>query len=182
MADPRSDVAERYASAFFDLAREEGAVEALEGDMRTLRQAYGDSTDLRRLALSPAIPAEEKKRGIEAILSGAGAHPLTRNLLLLMADKGRLFALDGVAAAFLDMASKARGEVTAEAIAAHELSADQARELRAQIEQAIGKRVNLETRVDPALLGGLVVKVGSRMMDSSLKTKLSRLQARLRAA
>lgn len=182
MVQTRSDIAERYASAFFDLAVEERAQDALESDMRDLRAALADSADLRRLAASPVIGTEDKARAMAAVLDKAGAHPLTRNLVALLSKNARLFALDGVAAAFIDRAAKARGEVSAEAVTAHELTPEQHTALRAQIEQSVGKAVNLETRVDPSLLGGLVVKVGSRMLDSSLKTKLSRLQGRLAKA
>ena len=182
MVQTRSDVAERYASAFFDLAQDEGAQDALESDMRDLRRALSESADLRRLAASPVIDADDKARAMAAVLDKGGAHPLTRNLVALLAKNARLFALDGVAAAFLDRAAKARGEVSAEAITAHELTDEQHKALRAQIEKSVGKAVNLETRVDPSLLGGLIVKVGSRMLDSSLKTKLARLQSRLAQA
>lgn len=182
MVETRSDVADRYASAFFDLAREEGAHDALEGDMRAIRQALTESPDLRRLAASPVIDASDKARAMGAVLDQAGAHQLTKNLIQLLAKNARLFALDGVASAFLDRAAKARGEVSAEAISAHPLTDEQRTSLRAQIEQSVGKAVNLETRVDESLLGGLIVKVGSRMLDSSLKTKLARLETRLASA
>ena len=182
MVQIRSDIAERYASAFFELAREEGVLDALEGDMRDLRRALDGSADLRRLAASPVIDADDKARAMAALLERSGAHPLTGNLVALLARNARLFVLDGVAAAFLDRAAKARGEVSAEAVTAHELTDEQRAALRAQIEQSVGKAVNLETRVDPSLLGGLVVKVGSRMLDSSLRTKLARLQGRLARA
>ena len=182
MAELRSDVAERYASAFFDLAKEQGQTEALERDMRALTDALAQSDDLRRLVRSPVFDADEKRRGMNAVLGRMGAHDLTRNLVGLLVRNGRLFALSGIARAFVDLAAKDRGEVAAEAITAHPLSAEQDAELRRQIAQAVGREVNLTTRVDPELLGGLIVKVGSRMMDSSLRTKLSRLQTRLRAA
>ncbi|WP_031550684.1 F0F1 ATP synthase subunit delta [Parvularcula oceani] len=182
MSDDRSEVAQRYASAFFDLAKEQDVVPALESDMRGLRGALSQSDDLRRLVASPVFDADEKTRGMKAVLDKMGAHALTQNLVGLLARNGRLFALDGIARAFLDQAAKSRGEVSAEAVSAHPLSADQTTALRAQIEAAVGKAVNLETKTDPSLLGGLIVKVGSRMMDSSLRTKLSRLHGRLKEA
>ena len=182
MAELRSDVAERYASAFFDLAKEQGQTEALERDMRGVTDALAESDDLRRLVRSPAFDADQKRRGMTAVLDRMGAHGLTKNLIGLLVRNGRLFALPGIARAFTDLAAKDRGEVAAEAVTAHPLSPEQDAELRRQIAQAVGREVNLTTRVDPDLLGGLVVKVGSRMMDSSLRTKLSRLQARLKAA
>ena len=182
MAEIRSDVAERYASAFFDLAKEEGQVGALEADMRGLAEAIGGSDDLARLVRSPVFDAEDKRRGMNAVLERMGANGLTRNLVALLVKNGRLFALEGVARAFLDLAAKDRGEVSAEATTAHPLSPEQDAELRRQIAQAVGREVNLTTKVDPDLLGGLVVKVGSRMMDSSLRTKLARLRTRLTTA
>lgn len=182
MTDARNEVAERYASAFFDLAGEENNGDALERDMRALRAAIGESPELRAFLRSPVYDAEDKRRAMDAILDKLGADGLTKNLVALMADKGRLFALDGVAKAYLDKAAKARGEVSAEAISAHPLTDEQIAALRGQIEQAVGKSVNLEAKTDPSLLGGLIVKVGSRMMDSSLRTRLARLHTRLREA
>jgi F-type H+-transporting ATPase subunit delta len=182
MTDARNEVAERYASAFFDLAGEENKGEALERDMRALRAVIDESEELRALLRSPVYDAEDKRRALDAILDKLGADALTRNLIALMAQKGRLFALDGAAKAYLDMAAKARGEVSAEAISAHPLTDEQIAALRGQIEQAVGKSVNLEAKTDPSLLGGLIVKVGSRMLDSSLRTRLARLHTRLREA
>ncbi|MBB4657757.1 F0F1 ATP synthase subunit delta [Parvularcula dongshanensis] len=182
MQDDRAAVAERYAGAFFDLAREQDAIAPLEEDMKGLRAAMSSSEDLRRLALSPVFESEDKTRGMTAVLDRMGAHALTRNLVLLLIRNGRLFAMDGVARAFLERAAAARGEVAAEAVSAHPLSEEQEAALRAEIGRAVGKDVNLTTQVDPSLLGGLIVKVGSRMMDNSLKTKLNRLHARLKEA
>ena len=176
------DVAARYARAFYELARDEGALEAVEADMKDLRRLMAESADLRRLARSPVLGADDKARGLDAVLEKAGAHPLTRKLGGLLARNARLFALDDVAKAFLDRAAEDRGEVTAEAVSAAPLTPEQDKELRAQIERAVGRQVNLVTSVDPSLLGGLIVKVGSRMMDSSLRTKLSRLSTRLKEA
>ena len=182
MSDARSDVAERYASAFFDLAKDEGRIQPLERDLGELHASLLESEDLRRLVQSPVFDAAEKKRGMDALLTRMNADPLTRNLISLLIKNGRLFVLQGLARAFMDLAAKDRGEVSAEAVTAHPLSPEQDAELRRQIAQAVGREVNLTTRVDPSLLGGLIVKVGSRMMDSSLRTKLNRLHGRLRAA
>lgn len=182
MSDARQDVADRYAGAFFELSQEEGVTPKVEDDMRAIRAALTESVDLQRLVVSPVFEPSDKAKALDAILAKQGAQPLTRNLIGLMARNGRVFALDGVAKAFLARAAKQRGEVAAEAVSAHPLTDEQTKALRAQIEGSVGKSVNLETRVDPSLLGGLIVKVGSRMMDSSLKTKLGRLQARLTEA
>ena len=175
-----SDVAQRYAAAFFDLAREENQVEALEGDLAAIGRALDESAELRALVASPVYSRDEKEAAIGAIL--ADANPLTRNLAALMARNGRLQALPGVIAEFNRLAAESRGEVPAEAITAVPLNDDQQKRLRAEIEASLGKAVNLNTRVDESLLGGLIVKVGSKMVDSSLRTKLTRLKMAMKEA
>lgn len=175
-----SGVATRYASAFFDLASEAGRVEALEADLAAIGTALEDSAELRALVSSPVYSREEQERAITAIL--ADADPLTRNLAALMAKNGRLYALQGVIAEFARLAAAARGEISAEAVTAVPLGDDQQKRLRAEIEASVGKAVNLQTRVDEALLGGLIVKVGSKMVDSSLRTKLTRLKMAMKEA
>ena len=182
MADARSEIAERYASALFELADEQGAAAAVEADLDALLRAYHESADLKRLIQSPAFSSEAKLQGCAALLEKAGAHPLTLNFGRLLARNGRLAVLANVIAAFKRIAAEARGEVTAEVVSAHPLSDDQANELKTQIRASIGKDVALQTRTDPDLLGGLIVKIGSRMIDSSLKTRLARLRARLKEA
>jgi len=175
-----SEVAQRYASAFFDLAKDEGKLDTLESDLAAIGKAIDDSDELRALISSPVYSREEKEGAITAIL--ANADPLTRNLAALMARNGRLFALPGVIVAFRQLAAESRGEVAAEAVSAVALSDDQQKRLRAEIEASIGKAVNLQTRVDEKLLGGLIVKVGSKMIDSSLRTKLTRLKMAMKEA
>lgn len=182
MADARSDVAERYAAAFFELAKEEGAIAPLETDLTTLETAVADSEDLRRLLNSPIIESDVKLSGVKALLDKMGAHQLTQNLLAVLGQNNRLAALADVAAVFRRIAADDRGEVSAEAISARPLSDEQSKALRGQIESSVGKAVNLKTSVDATLLGGLIVKVGSRMIDSSLRTKLNRLQQTLKEA
>lgn len=182
MADARSDIVERYATAFFELARDENALDALEKDLAALAAALGDSADLQRLVSSPVFDADTKKAAFAALLEKAGAHQLTQNFVALLATNGRLAVLAEVISTFRAKAADHRGEVGAEATSAHPLTADQTKELRAQIEASVGKTVNLDTKVDASLLGGLIVKVGSRMIDSSLRTKLNRLQQTLKEA
>ena len=182
MADQRSEIAERYAEAFFELAQDEGKAPATEQDLDALRAAYDDSEDFRRLVLSPAFSSDQKTAGIAAVLEKGGADQLTRNFGQLLAKNGRLSLLLTAIAEFKRIAAEARGEVSAEVVSAHPLSDDQVAELKTQIGASVGKDVTLDTRTDPDLLGGLVVKVGSRMIDSSLKTKLARLRARLKEA
>ncbi|MEM9170111.1 MAG: F0F1 ATP synthase subunit delta [Pseudomonadota bacterium] len=174
--------AERYAEALFDLAKGEGALDDVEKNMRAIQNAIGESADFRAFLKSPVYAREQKSDAIEVLANNAGYHQLTKNFLGLLAQKGRLFALDGIAVAFLAMAAKDRGEVEAEATAAAPLDEEQVKRLRSEIEAVVGKAVNLETNVDPELLGGLVVKVGSTMIDTSLRTKLDKLKLAMKEA
>lgn len=182
MADQRSEIAERYASAFFELASEQGKTAEVEADLDALAQAFQDSEDLRRLIASPAFSAEAKMTGFSAMLEKAGAQDLTVNFGKLVTINGRLAALPSMISSFKAIAAEARGEVAAEVISAHPLSDEQTNELKAQLRASTGKDVTLDSRTDPDLLGGLIVKIGSRMIDSSLKTKLTRMRARLKEA
>ncbi|MEM6648874.1 MAG: F0F1 ATP synthase subunit delta [Pseudomonadota bacterium] len=182
MADAQSDVAERYATAFFELAAEQGAIDALEADLVAISQGLQESDDLRRLVASPVFDGEQKAHGFGAVLEKAGAHELTRNFIGLLARNNRLGVITDVIRVFRRLAADHRGEVSAQAISAHPLTEDQTKSLRSQIEASVGKAVNLGTHVEKDLLGGLIVKVGSRMIDSSLRTKLNRLQQTLKEA
>jgi F-type H+-transporting ATPase subunit delta len=175
-------IAERYCDALFELAREARALEAVEAEMAALAAAIAASRDLRTVLKSPVYDAEDQTRAVLAIAQKAGFSPLVLNFIGLVARNRRLFALADMAAAFQRRMSAQRGEVVAEAVSAAPLNEDQARRLRAEIERVVGKAVNLTSRVDPELLGGLVVKVGSTMIDSSLKTKLARLKSVMKEA
>jgi len=177
-----STAAGRYAEALFDLALEGNALDRVEADLKALASAIGASADLRAMLKSPVYDADAKARAIAAIADRAGASPLTKNFLGVVAKNRRLFALDGVIAAFRDRLAAHRGEVAAEAISAAPLNVDQAKRLRGEIERVVGKAVNLTVKVDPELLGGMVVKVGSTMIDSSLKTKLNKLKSVMKEA
>lgn len=175
-----SGVAERYASALFDLARDESALEAVEADVKQTQALLGDSADLRRLVRSPVFSAEEQERAIGAVLERAGIGRLVGNFLRLTARNRRLFALPEMLAAFQEMLARHRGEATAEVTSAHPLSEAQQAELRAAIKERLGKDVTIAARVNPAILGGLIVKVGSRMIDTSLRTKLMTMKTHLK--
>ncbi len=175
-----SGVAERYASALFELARDESAIERIEGELGQFSRMLDESADLRRLVQSPVFSAEEQERAIGAIADQAGISGLTGNLVRLVARNRRLFALPGIIKAFREMAARARGEVTAEVASAHPLSDAQVAALKEALKQKLGKDVTLEARVNPALLGGLVVKVGSRMIDTSLRTRLMSVKTQLK--
>jgi F-type H+-transporting ATPase subunit delta len=182
-SSPRvSGVALRYAEALFDLAIEYSALDTVAKDLAGLKKLIAISADFRSFLSSPVYDAEEKARSIDAVAAQAGVAPLTRNFLGVIAHNRRLFALDQIIEAFRQRLAVHRGEVTAEAIAAAPLSDDQARRLRGEIEGLVGKAVNLDLKVDPDLLGGMVVKVGSQMFDSSLRTKLNRLKSVMKEA
>lgn len=180
MADSRSEVAERYAEALFELALDEGALETAEADLKLIGKALDESEDLRRLIASPVFDRDVKADALSAVLEAAGASFTVKNFVKLLARNGRVSALGDVIAAFARRAADHRGEVSAEAVSAAPLTADQEKNLRQQIEASVGKQVNLTTRTDASLLGGLIVKVGSKMIDSSLRTKLNRLQQSLK--
>lgn len=177
-----STAAGRYAEALFDLALDGKSLEQVEADLKALSGAIGASADLRAMLKSPVYDADAKARAIAAIADKAGASPLTKNFLGVVAKNRRLFALEGVIAAFRERLAAHRGEVSAEAISAAPLNVDQTKRLRGEIERVVGKAVNLNLKVDPELLGGMVVKVGSTMIDSSLKTKLNKLKSVMKEA
>lgn len=166
----------RYATALFELAHESKVLDPVAADLAALDRMLAESEDLRRLVASPVITRDEQDRAMTAILASMGAHDLTRRVVGLMARKRRLFALADVIRAYRRLLAARRGEVAAEVTSAHALTADQHADLAAALKRALGREVAVETRVDPALIGGLVVQVGSRMIDNSLRTKLQRLQ------
>jgi F-type H+-transporting ATPase subunit delta len=177
---PVSGVAERYASALFDLARDESAIDRTEAELQALSAMIDASKDLARLIRSPAFSADEQSRAIGAIADRAGITGLTGNFLRLVARNRRLFALPGMIEAFRAMAAAERGEITAEVTSAQALSDEQAGALKAALKETLGKDVTLLAHVNPAILGGLVVKVGSRMVDTSLRTRLMSVKSHLK--
>lgn len=177
-----NEVAERYAQALFDLARDAGAVEAVRNDLRTLKAMLAESADLRRLAASPTWSAEDKGKAFVALAAEAGFHMLTAKFLGLLTHNGRAGALGAVIGAFERLWAKASGVVAAEVTSALPLADAQLAAVRAALRQSLGKDPEIETRVDPSILGGLKVKVGSRLFDASLKTKLDQLKFALKRA
>jgi len=173
---PVSAVARRYASALFELARQEGVVEAVERDLDAFQALVDESLDLKRLVVSPVFGAEEQVAGLAAVLTRAGIHGLAFNFLRLVAQNHRLFAAPEMVRAFRVLASEHRGETLAEVTSAEPLSDTHAGALSAALGEATGRTVRLKTSVDPSLIGGLIVKLGSRMIDTSLKTKLNSLR------
>lgn len=177
-----SGLAERYAAALFELAEERHALDAVAGDLRELRYMLHHSGDLGRLLRSPVLSREEQRRAILAIAKQAEMSPLTRDFLGVIAQNRRLFAAPAMIEAYLTKLAARRGEVTAEVTVAQPL--DEAREaaLTEQLRRAVGSRVAIDLKVDPKLLGGMIVKVGSRMVDASLSSRLQRLRMAMRAA
>ena len=179
---PTTGVAGRYAAALFDLARESNVLDAIESELQSLGASIDASGDLRGFLRSPVYDNADQMNAIAALADKAEFSPLTSNFLKLIAKNRRLFALEDMIKAFGALAAAARGEISAEAISAAPLSDDQSKALRHEIEAMVGKAVNLETRIDPDLLGGLIVKIGSQMIDASLKTKLNRLKSVMKEA
>ncbi len=177
-----ADVGARYAQALYDLAEQAGSVTAVEADLAGLAQMRAESLDFRRLLDSPTIGSDDKARGILAIADAAQVSPLTRKFLGLLGANGRVVALPAVASAFKRLAADKRGAIAAEVVTAVALTPAQRDGVAAALRQAIGRDPEMTTRVDPAILGGLRVKVGSRLFDTSLRTRLDQMRFALRRA
>jgi F-type H+-transporting ATPase subunit delta len=171
-----TQIARPYAAALFDLAKSEGALDAVEAGLNELQTLSGESDDFRRFLRSPVISADTKSGAVEAILGKANLNATVANFVKVVARNGRLFALPSIIKAFKALAAAERGEVSADVTSAAPLSAAQRKSLADTLKGKIGKTVTLTEHVDPSLIGGLVVKVGSQMIDSSLKTKLTAMK------
>jgi F-type H+-transporting ATPase subunit delta len=171
-----SGIAARYATALFDLALEAKGLKALEADVDGLDAAMTESADLRDLISSPVYRREDQAAAIAAIATKMKLAPLTANTLALMASKRRLFVLPQLVAVLRDKIAAEKGEVTAEVTSATKLTAAQAKSLTETLKARVGKTVKLKTAVDESLIGGLVVKLGSTMIDTSVKARLAALQ------
>jgi len=171
-----SGVAQRYASALLDLAEEQGVTADVERDLTGFEALLKDSADLDRLVKSPVFSAEEQLAAISALLDKAGITGLASNFMKLAAKNRRLFVLPGMIKAFRAQLAEKRGEQIAEVTSAAPLSDDHVAALKEALSSSTGKTVKVAAHVDPALIGGLVVKVGSRMIDASLRTKLNSLK------
>lgn len=169
-------MAGRYAAALFDLAKDEKQIPQVEADLVKFQSLLDMSEDLRRMVRSPVISSDEQGKAMTAVLAKAGIGGLAANFLKLIAGNRRLFAAPEIIKGYIALAAKGRGEVTAEVTSAAALNDSQLKTLQEALKVSVGKAVTMNTRVDPSLLGGLVVKVGSRMVDSSLRTKLQNLK------
>ena len=175
-----ASMAGRYAAALFELAKEERQLPQVEADLKAFQAMLDASADLRRLVRSPVISAEDQAKALTAILGRAGVSGLTANFFKLIARNRRLFAAADMIRDFRALLARERGEVSADVASAHTLTPEQLNALKDALRVQIGKDVQVNTRVDPNLLGGLVVKVGSRMIDSSLRTKLDNLKVAMK--
>ncbi len=171
-----TQIARPYAAALFDLAKSEGSIDAVEAGLNDLQKLASESEDFRRFLRSPVIAADAKAGVADTILAKAQANATVANFVKVVARNGRLFALPAIIKAFQGLTAAERGEVSADVTSAAPLSSAQLKSLADTLKGKIGKTVTLTEHVDPSLIGGLVVKVGSRMIDSSLKTKLTAMK------
>ncbi|MFM9935962.1 MAG: F0F1 ATP synthase subunit delta [Novosphingobium sp.] len=170
-----ASLAGRYAAALYDLAGEEGHVTAVEGDLDTLAEAVRESSDLAALLRNPEVSREAAAKAVDAVAALLKLSTLTRNFLGVLAANRRLASLPDVVRAFTAIAAAARGEVTAEVTTAHPLDEAQLAQLADKLKAREGRAVIVKAHVDPAILGGLVVQIGSRMIDGSIRTRLNSL-------
>jgi F-type H+-transporting ATPase subunit delta len=169
-------IAERYATALYDLADAGKQLDVVAGDLRDIRKMIGGSADLQRLIRSPLFDRDKQSGTMAAVMGKAGVADLTRRFVGVVAANRRLFALPEIIDGFLALLAHRRGEVTAQVTSANALDARHVEALTEQLRRVIGGKVSVDLKVDPGILGGLIVRVGSRMFDSSLRTKLQKMQ------
>ena len=177
-----SGVALRYASALFELAQEASSADAVAGDLDRFDQMIQASPDLQRLLRNPVFTAEEQQRAIGALLDRAGVGGLTANFIRLVASKRRLFALPDMIRAFRDLVADAKGIVRAQVTLAQEPSDAMLNDIKAALREVAKAEIALDVKIDPSLIGGLIVKIGSRMVDASVRTKLNSIRLSLNEA
>lgn len=171
----QASLAGRYALALFELARDENKLDAVSASLDALKRALDESDDFRTLVTSPLIGREQSAQSVAAVVESMRLDPLTRNFTGVLARNRRLGQLGAVIRAFNLLAASHRGEITAEVTSARPLAADQVEALRGNLRSRFGSDIAVDLQVDPAILGGLVVKVGSQMIDGSIRTKLNTL-------
>ncbi len=170
----------RYATALFELAQESNSVAAVSADLDSFAAMLDASEDLTRLVRSPVFGAGDQILALDAIFAQAGIISIAANFIKLAAKNRRLFAVRDMIGAFRTLAAQARGQVAAEVISAEKLSTAQVDRLKTELKASVGSDVELAQVVDPSILGGLIVKVGSRMVDNSLRTKLQNLKVAMK--
>ena len=171
----QASLAGRYASALFDLARDQKQIDAVSRSLEALKQALADSRELAQLVVSPLVDRDDAGKAFAAIAGKLSLDPVTTNFLGVLARNGRKGQLSEIIRLFRRLAAEHRGETTAEVVSARPLSDGQISALKTQLKARAGRDVTIDARIDPDILGGLIVKMGSQMIDSSLKTKLNRL-------
>ena len=171
----RASLAGRYASALFDLARDKQQIDSVSRSLETVKAALAESADFRALTTSPLVDRSDAARAIAATASSLSLDPITTNFLGVLAGNGRLGQTGAIIRTFAELAAGHRGETTAEVTSAHPLGDDQLAALKSNLKARVGRDVAIDAKVDPSLLGGLVVRLGSRMIDASIKTKLNTL-------
>jgi F-type H+-transporting ATPase subunit delta len=176
VASNSQGLAARYASALFELAESERALDDVAANLVQLRQLIAESPELERLVRSPALSREDQAKGMAAVLEKGGAHELTLKFVGSVTMNRRLFIIDDMIKEFLAELARRRGEVAADVTSAVELGQVQIDAVTTALREAVGQKVAVNLAVDPSLIGGLIVRVGSRMVDSSIRTKLQRLQ------
>jgi F-type H+-transporting ATPase subunit delta len=177
-----SGMARRYATALFELALETNAVDQVQSELKAFEALVASSPDLARLVRSPAFSAEEQARALSAVLEKAGLTGTAANFLRVVASNRRLFAVLDMIRAFNALVARHKGEVTAQVTVAEQLNDARMNEIRDALEAVTGKDVKLDLTVDPSIIGGLKVKVGSRMVDASLRTKLNSIKFAMKEA
>ena len=175
-------IAARYASALFDIADERHALELIEIDMRRLKQLLADNPDLRGAMRNPMFSSAAQGNAITEIGKAAGLSPVILSFLGVLARNRRLFALDAIADAFLSELARRRGQMSVDVTSAQPLSPDKSARLTEKLNQTLAAKVTINAKVDPSLLGGLVVKIGSKLIDSSIRTKLIGLERIMKGA
>ena len=171
----QASLAGRYAIALFELAREEKKLEEVAASLAALKQALAESDALKALITSPLVGRDEAVRAVAAAAAAMNLDPISSNFLGVLARNRRLGQLPGIIRAFNTLSARHRGEITAEVVSAHPLDEGQVDAIRANLRTRFGSDIAVDPHVDPAILGGLVVKVGSRMIDGSIRTKLNAL-------
>ncbi|HML07843.1 MAG TPA: F0F1 ATP synthase subunit delta [Xanthobacteraceae bacterium] len=177
-----SSMAGRYATALFDLAREANAIDAVKADLDRFDALVAENADLARLVRSPVFSADEQGHALAAVLERVGIGGLAAKFLKLVTANRRLFAVRDMAKAFRELVAQHEGKAIAEVTVAERLKDDHVAALRGALKAVSGKDVDLNVRVDPAIIGGLVVKLGSRMVDTSLRTKLNAIRQVMKEA
>jgi F-type H+-transporting ATPase subunit delta len=177
-----SGMAGRYATALFELARETNAIDPVKADLERFDALVAESADLARLVRSPVFSADEQLHALSAVLDRAGIGDLAARFLKLVTTKRRLFAARDMVRGYRELVAEHKGEATAEITVAEPLKDDHVAAVRSALKAVSGKDVDLNIKVDPAIIGGLVVKLGSRMIDSSLRTKLNSIKQAMKEA